>query len=126
MTIREPGEAIDRLIRIAEAQVDYLEKRSNKDLDKKTANAGSANYTKYNRNLKKWMGVGSIDTQWCQAFVDWCFIEAFGIAGTKKLLHVFTNYTPTGCKIYVPTGSLAAYTSTSNYPSSSTYTYIEE
>ena len=33
---------------------------------------------------------------------------------------------PTDCKIYVPTGTLSAYTSASNYPSSSTYTYIEE
>lgn len=33
---------------------------------------------------------------------------------------------PTDCKIYVPAGSLSAYTGASNYPSSSTYTYIEE
>ena len=33
---------------------------------------------------------------------------------------------PTDCKIYVPTGRLSAYTSENNYPSSSTYTYIEE
>ena len=33
---------------------------------------------------------------------------------------------PADCKIYVPTGSLSAYTSATNYPSSSTYTYIEE
>ena len=32
----------------------------------------------------------------------------------------------TDCKIYVPAGSLAAYTSATNYPNSSTYTYIEE
>ena len=32
---------------------------------------------------------------------------------------------PTDCIIYVPTGSLSAYTSASNYPSSSTYTYVE-
>ena len=37
----------------------------------------------------------------------------------------FTNI-PTDCKIYVPTGYLSAYTSATNYPSSSTYTYIEE
>ena len=30
------------------------------------------------------------------------------------------------CKIYVPTGKLSAYTSANNYPSSSTYTYVEE
>lgn len=33
---------------------------------------------------------------------------------------------PTSCIISVPTGSLSAYTSATNYPSSSTYTYIEE
>ena len=33
---------------------------------------------------------------------------------------------PTDCKIYVPTGRLSAYTSANNYPSSSTYTYVEE
>ena len=32
---------------------------------------------------------------------------------------------PTDCIIYVPTGSLSAYTSANNYPSSSTYTYVE-
>ena len=39
--------------------------------------------------------------------------------------NVFSNLI-SGCKIYVPTGSLSAYTSAANYPSSSTYTYIEE
>ena len=33
---------------------------------------------------------------------------------------------PTFCKIYVPSGKLSAYTSAQYYPSSSTYTYIEE
>ena len=33
---------------------------------------------------------------------------------------------PTDCVIYVPTGSLSAYTSASNYPSPNTYRYIEE
>lgn len=32
---------------------------------------------------------------------------------------------PTTCTIYVPTGSLSAYTSASNYPNPSTYTYVE-
>ena len=32
----------------------------------------------------------------------------------------------TDCKIYVPAGSLAAYTSASNYPDPATYTYVEE
>lgn len=33
---------------------------------------------------------------------------------------------PTDCKIYVPSGKLSEYTGATNYPSSSTYTYIEE
>ena len=32
----------------------------------------------------------------------------------------------TSCKIYVPTGKLSDYTGATNYPSSSTYTYVEE
>ncbi len=38
-----------------------------------------------------------------------------------------SNYqnVPTNCKIYVPTGKLSNYTSAANYPSSSTYTYVE-
>ena len=39
--------------------------------------------------------------------------------------NAFSNI-PTDCKIYVPTGSLTAYTTATNYPNSSTYTYIEE
>jgi hypothetical protein len=38
--------------------------------------------------------------------------------------NTFTNV-PTDCKIYVPEGSLSAYTSANYYPSSSTYTYVE-
>ena len=36
----------------------------------------------------------------------------------------FSNL-PTDCIIYVPTGTLSAYTGATNYPSSSTYTYVE-
>jgi len=87
---------IDRVIEVAEAEIGYREKKSNADLDSRTANAGSGNYTKFNRDLKVWTGVGSLNAQWCQAFVDWCFIKAFGVDGAKKALYTFTNYTPTG------------------------------
>lgn len=33
---------------------------------------------------------------------------------------------PTSCKIYVPAGKLSTYTGASSYPSSSSYTYVEE
>lgn len=38
--------AIDKLIEIAKTEIGYLEKSSNSQLDDKTANAGTANYTK--------------------------------------------------------------------------------
>ena len=40
------------VIAIALAEVGYKEKASNSQLDDKTANAGSNNYTKYARDLK--------------------------------------------------------------------------
>ena len=96
---------IDKLLTVADAEIGYLEKKSNADLDDKTANAGSNNYTKYNRDMKKWAGSAGINDQWCQNFVDWCFVTAFGIEGAKKLIHVFTNYTPTGSTAFKKRGA---------------------
>lgn len=74
--------AIDALIKIAEQEIGYLEKKSNSQLDDKTANAGSANYTKYWRDLKpSWNG-----SAWCAVFVSWCMVQAFGMETAKKLL----------------------------------------
>ena len=92
--------AIDRVIAVAEAEIGYLEKKSNKDLDSKTSNAGSANYTKYNRDMKAWAGSAGLSDQWCQNFVDWCFVTAFGVETAKKLIYTFTNYTPSGSNAF--------------------------
>ena len=92
--------AIDRLIAVAQAEVGYLEKKSNADLDSKTGNAGSANYTKYNRDMKAWAGSAGLNDQWCQNFVDWCFVTAFGLDKAKALIYKFTNYTPTGSNAF--------------------------
>lgn len=84
--------AIDKLIQIAKNETGYLEKASNSQLDSKTANAGSNNYTKYWRDIKP-----SYQGQpWCAAFVSWCFMEAFGQEKAKKLLkHWPYVYCPT-------------------------------
>ena len=44
---------------------------------------------------------------------------------TVAAADAFSNV-PTDCIIYVPTGKLTNYTTATNYPSSSTYTYVEE
>lgn len=75
-------DAINKLILIAKNEIGYLEKKSNSQLDSKTMNAGSKNYTKYWRDIKP-----SYQGQpWCAAFVSWCFMKAFGLNKAKKLL----------------------------------------
>lgn len=93
--------AAEKLINIARAEVGYLEKKSNKDLDSKTANAGSSNYTKYARDLYP-----SLQGQaWCDMFVDWCFVRAFGKVNARQLLcGGFSAYTPTSAKYYKDKG----------------------
>ena len=41
----------ERLLATAQAEIGYLEKKTNAQLDDKTANAGSGNWTKYARDL---------------------------------------------------------------------------
>lgn len=86
------NKAIEKVILIAKNEEGYLEKKSNSQLDSKTANAGSANYTKYWRDIKP-------DYQgqpWCAAFVSWCFMKAFGQEKAEKLLkHWPYVYCPT-------------------------------
>lgn len=86
------AEAINKMIQIAEAEVGYLEKRSNSSLDSKTANAGSNNYTKYWRDI-----MPSYQGQpWCAAFVSWVLMQAFGQAAAEKMLKHWPY-------VYVPT-----------------------
>ena len=83
---------IEKLIKVAEAEIGYLEKKSNSNLDDKTANAGSNNYTKYWRDVYP---AGQAQA-WCAIFVNWCFDKAFGKENTKKLLkHYPYTYCPT-------------------------------
>lgn len=90
--------AIEKVIEIAAGEVGYLEKKSNASLYDKTANAGSGNYTKYWADIKP-----SYQGQpWCAAFVTWCFIRAFGVENTKKLLkHYPYVYCPTMASLFI-------------------------
>lgn len=93
-TIQKKEETItvtaDRVIAIAKAEVGYKEKASNSNLDNKTANAGSANYTKYARDFDKlypnWYNGKKNGFAWCDMFVDWCFLTAFGYKKALELL----------------------------------------
>lgn len=79
----------ERLIEIAMAEVGYLEKATNAQLDDPTANAGLKNWNKYARDLD---ALGDFYNgkkngyNWCDVFVDWCFVQAFGKDLALKLL----------------------------------------
>lgn len=78
-----------KLVQMALSQVGYREKRSDSQLDDFTANAGTNNYTKYARDLDQLSGFYNGKKQgfaWCDMFVDWCFVECFGVENGLKLL----------------------------------------
>ena len=69
-----------RVIALAEAEVGYLEKASNAQLDSVTGNAGYNNYTKYARDLHQ-AGYYQANKQgyaWCDMIVDWLFYKLCG------------------------------------------------
>lgn len=80
---------VKKLIEIAQKEIGYLEKKSARDLDDKTKNAGSGNFTKYARDLDGIPGFYNTPKQgfaWCDVFVDWCFVQAFGTQKAMELL----------------------------------------
>lgn len=92
---------INKLIEVAKAEVGYLEKKSNDKLDSKTANAGKNNYTKYARDLDKIVDFYNGKKNgyaWCDVFVDWCFVKAFGEKRAKELLLQPNKSLGAGCK----------------------------
>jgi len=79
---------VEKLTDIQSKEVGYLEKKSNKDLDSKTGNAGSNNYTKYARDLINTYGnMFCNGVPWCVEFQTWCIMKAFGASEAKKLLY---------------------------------------
>ena len=110
---------VSKLIETALAEIGYLEKASNNNLNDKTANAGSANYTKYGA----WYPMQA--QPWCAMFVSWCAEQAgiptsiipkhascyVGVSffSSKGLFHLRSGYTP-------KVGDIV-YFSSSTYPS---------
>lgn len=91
------AKAINAVVTIALAEVGYLEKATNSNLDSKTVNAGSNNYTKYWRDIyPAYQG-----QPWCACFVTWVFVRAFGKAMAQKLLkHYPYVYCPTMADLF--------------------------
>ena len=89
----------DKVIDVALNEVGYIEKASNSNLDDKTANTGSGNYTKYARDLDNisFYNGKKNGYAWCDVFVDWCFYKAFGKKRALELLCQPEKSTGAGC-----------------------------
>lgn len=97
--------AIEKLLSIASNEVGYLEKKNGNSLYDKTANAGSANYTKYGYEMHKlYPSTMDYPAAWCDCFVDWCFVQAFGKDKAMKMLHKFDDYTVNSAGYYKNNG----------------------
>lgn len=103
-----------KVIDIAKAEVGYLEKsksaytKNNAILDQKTAGAGYDNYTKYGRDMHRILpSVMDFPAAWCDCFVDWCFVQAYGQAAARDLLcGAFNDYTVSSALYYKDKGRL--------------------
>ncbi len=74
------GYTASKLIAIARAEIGYLEKETNANLDSKTGNAGDENFTKYARDLHAagYYQANKNGYEWCEVFNDWCHYIASG------------------------------------------------
>ena len=92
--------AVERVLATARAEIGYIEKETNAQLDHKTANAGDKNWNKYARDLDA-LGVvyngRKNGYSWCDIFVDWCHIHTFGLELALKLLCQAKNGVGAGC-----------------------------
>ena len=95
------AEAIEKLIAHARAEIGYKEKRTNSQLDDKTANAGSNNWNKYARDIDgKYPGFYNGKKNgyaWCDIFVDWNFIDCFGYENALAMLYQPERSYGAGC-----------------------------
>lgn len=93
-----------KVIDVALSQLGYHEKATNSQLDSPSANPGSSNWTKYARDLDKlpnfYNGPKNIgpDGAWCDIFVDWCFVTAYGREAAQFLLCQPNGSAGAGCQ----------------------------
>lgn len=62
-----------KVIEVAESQLGYHE--------------GANNYNQYATEMERWYGWNIQNQPWCDIFVDWCFVTAYGMELASKLLN---------------------------------------
>ena len=93
-----------KVIELAKKEEDYLEKKSASNLDDKTANAGSGNYTKYARDIDAIPDLLNGKKQgysWCAIFVLWLFVQLWGAAQAMKMLFLPVKSLAASCTYWM-------------------------
>ncbi len=92
--------AVEKLLSVALAEVGYLEKRSNAQLDDKTANAGRGNWTKYARDLDRTELFNGPKNgyEWCCTFAIWPFVQVFSLGTAMGMLNIPKKSSAAGVK----------------------------
>ena len=93
-------QAISKVLNLARQEIGYREKASNAQLDIKTANVGSGNWTKYARdldNVTNFYNGAKNGWPWCDVFVDWLFYKSFGATEAMQILCQPTQSAGAGC-----------------------------
>lgn len=91
--------SVSGLIKRAEAEIGYIEKASASDLDSKTGNKGTANYTKYSRDINNLGLMGCQAQPWCATFQFWLDVKEFGLDLALDLWHM-TKETYVGYNVF--------------------------
>ena len=89
-----------KVLEIALDEVGYLEKAANNSLDIKLSNAGKNNYTKFARdldNIPDFYNGRKQGAAWCDVFVDWCFVKAYGATKAREMLYQPEKSLGAGC-----------------------------
>lgn len=90
-----------KIIAVLENEVGYLEKKSNSQLYDKTANAGSANYTKYayefDTKYTKFFNTKKQGAPWCSILYSWGMVTAYGESAAHMLTYQPEKSCGAGC-----------------------------
>ena len=93
-----------KVIELAKKEEDYLEKKSASNLDDKTANAGSGNFTKYARDvdaIPELLNGKKQGFSWCAIFVLWLFVKLWGAAQAMKMLFLPVKSLAASCTYWM-------------------------
>lgn len=103
----------EKVIAIAKLELGYLEKSlaaykaDPSVIYRKKDGAGHDNVTKYGVEMHKiFPKVMDLHSPYCDAFVDWCFMQAYGVSNARKLLRgEFDDYTVASAELYKKAGA---------------------